>query len=259
MRLASSCTVIVSGRTTSRTTFTPSARSSSSSCWRRSRSRWRRTLARLRVFSSSPSMAACTSMRPRRRPAVFFATGTGALRGGRAVPGRRRGASSSSPGRAGFSRSVSVGVAAVVGVAGRAGRRASSAVFATGWAAAAASAAARADSSARRCCSASAAARAAASAALAASLLAAARFLGGGEDRDLLLLAPLHLAAGGFSLLLPPARAGGVASSLAVSARPAPAGGRPGADGVRGAPWIGCTGPVETGAATGARFLRTST
>ena len=117
MRLARSCTVMVSGRITSRTTRTWSERSRSSSAWRRSRSRWRRTEASERVFSSSPSMAACTSMRPVRRPSpTFLGATTGTLRAGRAAPGRRGAPKrrlSSSSGRPGFRRSVSAGALVV--------------------------------------------------------------------------------------------------------------------------------------------------
>ena len=120
MRLASSCTVMVSGRITSRTWRTWSERSRSSSACRRSRSRCRRTLAIERVFSSSPSIAACTSMRPDRRPSPgpFLATtGVGARRIGKPPAVRRTRPSSSS--RPAPRRSVEVGVAA--GAAGRAG------------------------------------------------------------------------------------------------------------------------------------------
>ncbi len=115
MRLASSATLMVSGSTTSRTTRTWSERRRSSSAWRRSRSRWRRTEASERVLSSSPSIAACTSTRPvmRRSPTLRGAT-TGTLRGGRAAPGRRTtpGRRSSSSGRVVRRRSVSAGAAA---------------------------------------------------------------------------------------------------------------------------------------------------
>ncbi len=123
MRLASSCTVICSGRITSRTTRTWSERSRSSSACRRSRSRWRRTEARLRTRSSSPSIAACTSMRPARRwSAPFLGVATCGLRGGRVTPGRRTGRASSSSSRPVLRRSVAgTPAAGTVAVAARRG------------------------------------------------------------------------------------------------------------------------------------------
>src|SRR5579883_1326578 len=85
MRFASSCTVMVSGMTTSRTTLT-------CSCWLccsrwRSRSRARRTEARLRTRSSSSSSARVTVSLPvrrrissRRSGAIGFLTSTRAPR-----------------------------------------------------------------------------------------------------------------------------------------------------------------------------------
>jgi hypothetical protein len=103
MRLASSWTVMVSGRTTSRTTRSVPARRRASSCWRRSRSRARRMLAMERLRSSSPSIAACTSMRPPRRsapPRLFLtAAASGAWRPGAGAEGGGGGAGRGAPPR----------------------------------------------------------------------------------------------------------------------------------------------------------------
>ena len=270
IRAASSCTVIVSGSTTSRTTFRPSERSSSNSCWRRSRSRWRRTLASERVFSSSPSMAACTSMRPSRRPMTpFLATVAGTLRAGNAMPGRRRGASSSS-GRVGFSRSVSSGVAgaaatgagvATTGGGGAAAIAAASAAVG-GVTGAADAAAFRAASSSAACfaCS-SAASRAAISAALAAS--SSRRRASSAADRmEIFSCSRRSVSRRAASRFCSSSTRWRVASSPAVSARPAPTPGRDGPAGGRGAPGLegAVLGAVVwLGAGKGARFLRTST
>ena len=68
MRLASSCTVRLSGMTTSRNTFCASIRCNC--CFRRSFSRARRTDARLRTRSPASSSASMMLSLPDRRPAV---------------------------------------------------------------------------------------------------------------------------------------------------------------------------------------------
>ncbi len=248
--------------------------------WRRSRSRWRRTEARLRTLSSSPSIAACTSIRPerlRRSSPPFFGAATGGLRGGSpgAPPGRRTGrdSSSSSPGRAGLSRSVSVGADGV--------RRRCRAGLAR--------------APRRRCAACSRQRRRGGSrlgggrrrgtlvlrlgagvrppprssgarlllGGLARLLLAPTRLLGGGQDRDLLLLAALGLALGRLTLLLDQrSLAGRQARWRSAHGRRRPAGGRWG----RGRAWRRRSAhrrPHSAAAAArrppDARFLRTST
>ena len=115
MRLASSCTVIASGTTTSRTTgLSPSARIASRAR-RFSRSRWRRSDARLRPRCSPtvPSRASESLILPPRRRGWSRREG---LAGRRCSP-RRRGLPRSSsagaaPGRAGRTAPAAPGAAA---------------------------------------------------------------------------------------------------------------------------------------------------
>ena len=133
MRLASSCTVIASGTTTSRTTGLSS--SARSACWARrfSRSRWRRSEARLRPRSSPtvPSRASerrdlaaapaglLVTPRGTRRPALLAAPARACVRGsssaGVAVPGP-------GPGRARLGGSRRLGRRRLLGL-GQAARR----------------------------------------------------------------------------------------------------------------------------------------
>jgi hypothetical protein len=213
-------------------------------------------------------------MRPGRRwsPAFLGSVAAG-LRGAMMTPaGVRRStgrASSSSSPRVGRRRSVSVGAAGVAGVAagGAVRRRGASAPRDAGsaaWAVTVASTDWRASSAAFAWAASSAARRVSSSAALRAS--SSRRRASSAADRmEMVSCSRRSASRRALSRCCSTKARWRAASSVAVRARPAPAGGRPGADGPRAvtgavvwAPGTGVTGPPGA-PGVGARFLRTST